>query len=40
LRQQLDYIQLGQVDDIIQLGVSETQETPGIGMHENGVWAH
>jgi hypothetical protein len=34
-RQQLDYIQWKQDDDIIKLGVSEKQKPPGIGMHEN-----
>ncbi len=40
LRQQLDYIQLGQDDDIIELGVFEKQKPLGTKMHENGTWAH
>jgi len=40
LWQKLHYIQRRQDDDITKLGVSKKQKPLGIGMHENGAWAH
>jgi hypothetical protein len=40
LRQQLDYIQSGQDDDITKSRVFEKQKPLGIRMHENGTWAN
>jgi hypothetical protein len=40
MRQQLDYIQLGQNDDLTKLRVSKKQKPLGVGMHEIGAWAH
>jgi hypothetical protein len=40
LRQQLDYLQLRQDDDIIESRVSKKEKPPRVGMHEHGVWAH
>jgi hypothetical protein len=40
LRQQLDYIQLKQDDDITKSRVFEKQKPLGVGMHENGAWTH
>jgi hypothetical protein len=40
LNQQLDYIQFGQDDDIIESWVSKKQNPPTAKMHENGAWAH
>ncbi len=40
LKQQLDYIQLGQDDDIAESRVSKKQKPSKVGMHENGTQAH
>ncbi len=40
MRQQLDYIQLKQDDDITKSRVFEKQKPLGVGMHENGAWTH
>jgi len=40
LRQQLDYVQLEHDDDIIESRVFEKKKPLGVGMHENGTWAH
>jgi hypothetical protein len=40
LSQQLDYIQLGHDDDIIESRAFEKKKPPKVGMHENGTWAH
>ncbi len=33
-------MQLRQDDDNIKLGVFEKEKPLGVGMHENGAWAH